>query len=406
MRPATLAVLLTALAAPPLAAQEQTLLAPIYFFHGHTVGKGNRTTGLQASRDGGKSFECRTWPELITNSAAVDPSGRHVYLACGNGVMISRDGGRCWRLTGGIELSEAQRIAIDRRDPDRAFAASAYGLFRKEPGSDRWRKAEDDGRFRFASDVLQDAGDPERIWAAAYTGLFLSQDGGRSFEPAGLQGVPVRRIHQDPADPARLLAATDGAGLQESRDGGRSFEGVAGPPETVFCLAQGKDALYCGTMQGLWRTRDMGASWTGSAEGLPEGYFIYGIALDPAIEGRVLVSGNDGLFESRDGGQRFGRLGLEDALVPDLLFAPLAETESDGPSRAPGIPPVYPEPPAGEEYRVADEAFAARRAELLEHFRRQPSELSTRCNVSRSVGWCGHQQPGRHARLQFVVYVN
>ena len=82
-------------------ANSHRILVPVYFYQGHSVGKESRPTGLHASDDGGMTFEAITWPELITNSVSVDPSGRYVYLACGNGVMESDDGGRHWRLTGG-----------------------------------------------------------------------------------------------------------------------------------------------------------------------------------------------------------------------------------------------------------------------------------------------------------------
>ena len=160
--------------------EEQTtphLLVPVYFYRGYTVGRGQRSSGLQVSKDGGRTWTCRTWPELITNSVSVDASGTHVYLACGNGVMVSRDGAQSWRLTGGWRMTEVQKVAVDRRDPKRAWAATAYGIFATDdafaPG-EVWRKSEHDALFRYTTDVRQDVSEPRTLWVASNQGLFVS----------------------------------------------------------------------------------------------------------------------------------------------------------------------------------------------------------------------------------------
>ncbi len=348
-----------------------SLLVPVYFYQGHTVGKASRSTGLQASADGGETFQTLTWPELITNSVSVDTSGRRIYLACGNGVMVSRDGGESFALYGGFELSEVQKVLIDPRDPDRAFAASAYGVFLTEDGGVIWKPLDAAGQFRFCTDVAAEPGNPDRIWVASDRGVFVSQnavDQGATFSPLPIP-VGARRIL---ALPGRVLICTDGMGLMEVADAKSAIHRVPGPPDVVFSAAvDPRDAktIHVGTMEGLFTSRDDGGSWTSSHEGMPEGFFVYGILPDPEIAGRLYVSGNDGVLVSQDGGATFERLGFEGALIQDLASARLSRGSGEGLSTAPGIL-TFEEPDADcPEFRPAtNPAFDDRRAGLLAHF--------------------------------------
>ncbi len=348
-----------------------SLLVPVYFYHGYTVGRGERASGLHVSADGGRTFRCVTWRELIASSAAVDPTGRWIYLACGNGVMVSRDGGRSFRLTGGIEVTEVQKVCIDRRDPRRAYAATAYGVFTTPDGGTRWTRLPSGDLFRFCTDVRQDEADPDTLRVASDRGLFVSRDGGKTFT-AVLTGVSVRRLLQDPEDPARIYLATDGRGLLESRDGGRTFARVEGTPDVTFCAALERGRVLCGTMGGIWRREEGGGSGL-SRRGLPDHFFVYGIAVDPDVPGRVVISGNDGVFESPDHGRSWRRLGFAHALVPDLGFARLARVPRDGPSGEPGslVLPPLPAPPSGPLPETTP-GFEERRKELLAYFRDLP----------------------------------
>ena len=192
------------------ASSPPAILVPVYFYQGHTVGKESLPTGLQASRDGGETFLTMTWPEQITNSVAVGPEGRWVWLAEGNGVMVSRDGGRSWRLTGGWRMTEVQRV-IPTGSPGEAYAATAYGVFFTEDAGASWRKVPHEGVFRYATDLLS-----ERTSAVGYllkdrvahVTAFLDAlrrvaAGGTALDPEVVAQLLVR--HR--TDPARRTAS-------------------------------------------------------------------------------------------------------------------------------------------------------------------------------------------------------
>jgi photosystem II stability/assembly factor-like uncharacterized protein len=341
----------------------QHLLVPVYFYQGHTVGKASRPTGLQVSVDDGETWKCVTWPELITNSVAVDASGRWVYLACGNGVMVSRNGGTSWRLTGGWEMTEVQRVTIDRRHPTRAWAATAYGVWRTSDAGGAWTRIDHEGLFRHCTDVL--VSEVDDIWVAAHDGIFLSRDYGKTF--AGVRSGPVRRIAEVEW---RILAASDGDGLLTTEDCGETWARIEGPPDVTFCVVADGDALYVGSTEGLSVSRDGGRTWRTSSDGMPEDFYVYGVL---PLGDRVLVCGSDGLLESRDGGATFARLAFEGALIHDLAAADL---DLSAPNFSSPTPPGFTfHGPFPREHRPRrdDPTFGERWRSLVYHFRTMPA---------------------------------
>ena len=357
---------------------EPVILLPVYFYHGFTVGRKNPPSGLQVSRDGGRQFTCVTWTEQITSSAAVGPEGRWVYAACGNGVMVSRDAGQTWRLTGGWEMTEVQRVAVDRENGQRAWAATAYGVFRTDDitaPAGGWRSTPHTDLFRFCTDVHQDVEKPDTVWAAGEQGVFVSRDRAATFEPC-LTGVRVRRIHQDPNDPKRLWAATDGQGLQASLDRGQNWTRVKGTPEVTFSVTAHPTrpgTLLVGTMDGLYETADHGLHWTHTRVGLPEDFYIYGAAVDPSDPDHLLVGGNNGLFERRGADKSWHAAGFERALIPDLVVSRLARMPREKPDEKPGTLRFASADQDFAEHRESTVAgFEKRRQAMLDHFRALP----------------------------------
>ena len=353
---------------PPVERQDE-LLVTINFYRSHNIGSKSAPTGVLRLADDRGGFEPLAWEELITNSVSVDESGRWIYLACGNGVMVSRDGGKSWFLTGGMAMAEVQRIWIDPENPRRAWAAGAYGLFHCEDilESNPWNRLEHDRVFRFCSDVRQDAEDSAGLWVASERGIVFVKHGLAVRRGAE---VRTRRLLQDERDRQRWWATSDGLGLRESRDGGESWNTVPGSPDICLSVTRApgeSEILLVGAIDGFWRSDDLGGTWEHRSRGLPEGFFVLAIDVDPANGEHLVVAGSDGVFESFDGGGEWTRLGLEAALTCEARFISRAIVPELGPPEgveAPRIPRGAPL----EESRRVDPAFLARRRELLEHF--------------------------------------
>ena len=345
------------------------LVACLYFYRHHNIGQATLATGLQRRTPEG--WESLTWGELITSAVDVDPTGRWIYLAAGDGVHVSEDGGRTFRVTGGIDVAEVQGVCIDARDPSAGWAATAYGVLRADDvrAARPWRKLDHGAKFGFTSDVVQDAGDSRRLWVASERGVFVSDDEGRSFTRASTD-VRVSRITQDAHDPRHLWAGSDGLGVLESVDGGHTWRPTGAPTPTVLCIEQDPHlphTLYCGSRGRVHRSDDDGRTWVARTSGIEEDFHVFDIEADPEVPGRLLLAGSDGVRESTDGARTWHGEDFRGALVPDLSFVHLADVPARGQSADPGTlrfaepDRVFPEhrPPAGP-------AFTGRRDRLRE----------------------------------------
>lgn len=110
--------------------------------------------------------------------------------------------------------------------------------------------------------------------------------------------------------PATLLLATSSSGLYRRDLGGNGWSPTANPTAqakgaapAVRCLAASPDLFAAVAGEGLWRSTDLGASWS-RCEGLPDEVLSV-----HASGSNVLVGTADGGWSSADGGATWTRLG-------------------------------------------------------------------------------------------------
>jgi len=84
------------------------------------------------------------------------------------------------------------------------------------------------------------------------------------------------------------------------------------------CLSGYRDDEY---LPHIYKTTDLGQSWTAIAGNLPE-LPVNDIIIDPELEGALYAASDAGVFVSWDGGEEWGLLGAELPLVSvcDLTF--------------------------------------------------------------------------------------
>jgi photosystem II stability/assembly factor-like uncharacterized protein len=269
----------------------------------------NPVVGVFISTDAGDSWGHRGWKEYIrTFYTAKDEKGV-LWSACGNGVLRSVDGGARWTITTGWEITEVLKVAVDPLKPGTVFAATAYGIFKTTDDGKTWREKKIGLRMPFTSDVVIDRSNSNRIFAATEEGILRSTDGGDSWSSAGLKGLGVRIIVQDPSNPGRLWAGTQDDGVFGSSDGGRTWRSSNGGlgHKTVYAIAvhpTNSSVVYLGTHGGgVYRTEDGGRKWEQRVSGLgnPDVHSLLVLRSDPAIVFAGTLNG--GLFRSRDGGK-------------------------------------------------------------------------------------------------------
>ncbi len=201
------------------------------------------------------------------------------------GAWRTDDGGDHWTYAGvGLPHDVPfDVLAASPRNAALVFAGRTSGpdLFRTTNGGAGWSAAAGPGAGGIScivADPADDAALRAGIGAGAGPGLYRSTDFGGSWSPAGLPGVPVFAVAHDPADPVRLLAATE-AGLSRSTDGGASwqpvFTGVSvceidwsrSDPTQVWARTEGAP---------LVKSTDSGATWTCQGMGA-----VSAVALSP-----------------------------------------------------------------------------------------------------------------------------
>jgi photosystem II stability/assembly factor-like uncharacterized protein len=180
-------------------------------------------------------------------------------------------------------------------------------------------------------------------------GVYRSDDGGRSWQHVGLSGAgTIGRIAVDPQNPQRVWVAVTGnlfvpggtRGLYVSDDGGDTWTQSLAPPNTttgavdvavdpedpqhvlvsMWDHIRRPDArVYTGPGSGIWESRDGGATWRrlGDAEGLQAPSADtgrIGVAFAPSDSDRVYaIYANDetgafeNFFSSSDNGRTWSR---------------------------------------------------------------------------------------------------
>jgi photosystem II stability/assembly factor-like uncharacterized protein len=195
---------------------------------------------IAASSDGGRTWTRPAFAGRYPNVVAIDGLTAYAGSAGGYGVFGTADGGRGWRALGPPGVVYVQALAVEPGNPDVVYVGAdgrTRGLYESSDGGRTWHRAS-----ALDVDVTAVALDPESpstVYVATNGGeggVFRSTDGGTTWqkEDAGLHQrvkvrrkwadptVPVTALVVDPADSARLYAATD-QGVYRSTDAGESW---------------------------------------------------------------------------------------------------------------------------------------------------------------------------------------
>ena len=191
----------------------------------------------------------------------IDPLDENIYYIGGDssGVLRTLDGGQTWETVneGLITPSDAYyapyfilELEITPSNPETLYAGTLSGIYRSDNRANSWRKLD-------LSSVIAGAADESYF-------------------------IPIGSIEVDPFDSNIIYA---GFGDNYGHDNGQGL---------------------------LFKSSDGGENWSRIGEGIiPSTAIVYGIALDPtgpADTRRLIISTNQGVFRSDDGGvtiQRF-----------------------------------------------------------------------------------------------------
>jgi photosystem II stability/assembly factor-like uncharacterized protein len=264
--------------------------------------------GVWRSDDAG-----RNWRQLgagvagleLVASLAVDPRDPERLLAgTWRRAFLSRDGGASWTgVFAGMALdTEVFRLVAGESEGE-MWAATCGWIYRGERFGERWTRIVEGLAERRTRALALLA--PGRLLVGTVDGAYLSVDGGASFRRAADPGLSIVALAHHPARPARVLAATDGAGVWRSLDGGASFapasRGLAALRVPAAVASGGRlyaAVPWAGPLSGVYRSDATGTAFERLEPALAT---PLGLAV---AEGRLFVSTGDRLVVWEGGAWR------------------------------------------------------------------------------------------------------
>jgi photosystem II stability/assembly factor-like uncharacterized protein len=211
----------------------------VFYASGHPPGGGN--LGFLASQDRGRS-----WSRVSAGVGgpvdyhAMDVSGADPNVIYGmyKGLQASRDGGKTWRQVGPLP-KDTFDLAASASTPEALYVAARGGLFASRNGGRNWTRAFLEPRPATLVHVTD-----QEIHAFVYgVGFLAGQEPGLGWEVRSAAFGDRYLLHMtvDPDDPNRFHAVADSGTVLTSKDGGRTWASYIGHDrETAEVVAEGR----------------------------------------------------------------------------------------------------------------------------------------------------------------------
>ncbi|MGH9946873.1 MAG: VPS10 domain-containing protein [Pyrinomonadaceae bacterium] len=285
------------------------------------------TEGFWMSNTGGKSWMLTTQRNLEINSIAVHPDvPDRIFIATNNfGVMVSNDGGRNFTQS---NLSFTSRltysVSADRSQPNRLYAttqntsSSGGFVFYSDNSGKSWTQSRGlDVNKITPFTMLQDRTDQNTIYLGTNVGLYKSVDRGVSWSPVTApKPAPVKKAVRGrrtsvkrplkgkplPKPPvAKVEAAVPSAP--------KLIPAITEKVRVMAFTEDGKDGIFVGTDNGLYRTYDLTKGWEKLefGDGLNANVFV--VHASPLVPGTIWVgTATSGVIVSEDDGKTWKRI--------------------------------------------------------------------------------------------------
>jgi photosystem II stability/assembly factor-like uncharacterized protein len=268
-------------------------------------------TGVYRTTDGGEHWSLISPPNHpdIRNveSIAIDPKNPDViYAGTWHLPWKTTDGGVTWKNIkhGVIDDSDVFSIIIDPQNPSNVYISACSGIYKSESAGDLFKKSQGiPYSSRRTRVLMQDPTRAEVVYAGTTEGLFRTADSGRSWVRITGSNIIVNDILIDPADPKKIMLATDRSGVLASADWGSNFSasnrGFAHRQvSTLLADGTSENTIYAGVINdkefgGVFVSRDNGQKWQQMSAGL-EGSDVY--TLRQTGKGELYAGTNRGVF--------------------------------------------------------------------------------------------------------------
>ncbi len=297
------------------------LYAAVLSNKSYTVGAKNLGVGLFVGDESGANWKNIAFSNMRTFAIEIFPDHGDglFYTANGNGVIVSRDGGKSWRVTTGWEITEVLEAVAVPNNPEIIYIGTAYGLWKSVHYGENWQNL----TKRFVNAVHIDVVDPNRIYLGEEDGMRISDKSGNSFKPVKGLAYAVNDFAQDTSDPKRLYLGTEDHGLFISSNQGKSWQQVTTASQaTVYSVAidpRNHNIVFAATFaDGILRSEDRGKTWQTITKGV-EDIPVYTIVFHPD-DSAIIYAGtvNRGILRSTNGGESWQQFALDGTHIWEL----------------------------------------------------------------------------------------
>jgi photosystem II stability/assembly factor-like uncharacterized protein len=274
----------------------------------------------------------RTWePRRRLREGGSDPFGTvwsvlavgpRVYAGGDDGLAISEDFGDTWRtLDVGAPVMAVLPSRYPQSDPT-IFVGTPSGLLKSPDGGRTTQPTALTGAA-----VLRLEWPGPALVIATSKGVRVSEDAAATVSPSGA-GLPegvARALALSSffaVDPV-MFAGVGHAGLFRSSDRGHTWQGAGLDGHAVTDLVWLGPFLYAVTDRGVFRTEDLGKTWTPLNEGLKDAVpsrILFPLA--PAAGAEAFLATDRGVYRTTDGGQHWALAGLAGQRVVCLATFP------------------------------------------------------------------------------------
>lgn len=319
----------------------------------NTIYLATEFAGILKSTNSGESFRPVNVGFANHRLSEITSDGKHLYASSTyeglyGGVFVSDDGGLEWSLRANEDALHGQNLDSLSASPalgNVVFAASDDAILKSADAGETWTAIPEPHvlagrtgeRFHLAGRVHVHAvrvvqlgkGAPV-LFAGTDAGLFRSVNSGISWEQvkaAGITGVPVLAIYAPPSGASRLAVQTR-SGLFFSVDAGRTWQ--LGPvPDGYYIYdvavpVERDTAILAATSRGVLQSTDEGAHWKLVTEGVPAAT-VDSVRFNPSQAREAFLVEYGKVYRSLDGGdswQPFSSDGIGGADIRMLWFAP------------------------------------------------------------------------------------
>lgn len=223
----------------------------------------------------------------------------------------------------GPDGGDARAFASVPGDPAHLYLGTTNSwLYESRDEGATWHRLAklDRGDGFVIDNIIVDSAHPSTLYVGAWRnstdgGLWISHDAGHNWTAVPLfQGQPVQALAQAPSNPAILFVGTL-QGVYRSTDSGATWTQISPPHsreiheiESLAVDPKNPRIVYAGTWHLPWKTTDGGKTWHNIKQGVIEDSDVFSIIVDPENPRIVYLSACSGIYKSENAGLLFHKI--------------------------------------------------------------------------------------------------